>query len=52
MGKGAGLKLPPLALGLPVTAQLQAGGGDGACFAGTFAGARKRSATKFLASGE
>jgi hypothetical protein len=51
-GKGAGLALPALGLTAPVTAQLEAGAGTGACFAATFATPRKNTPTVFKARGE
>jgi cysteine-rich repeat protein len=50
-GKGANLRLGGVDFTPPVTAQLQAGGGAGACFAGTFSRATKHSPTQFKATG-
>jgi len=49
-GRGASLGLPALALGTPVTAELDAG--DGACFAAEFAAPSKNTATTFRAKGQ
>jgi cysteine-rich repeat protein len=51
-GKGAALGLPTLGLTPPVSAQLQAGNGAGACFGAEFATSQKNTATTFRAKGQ